>query len=241
MSKNITLKFSSRGIQSDIYYLTSETLTKLEAKDIGELPPLEFIEQNADKAFNLSYGICLDHQSLQIQLVDGDHEKKLDFQYTSDYEEEASGGDRQKLLWNDYGMQNEKECEDPSENHAAAVFVPVAYNSGSIECTLSVENDFCPSDITLITCSLEIGGAEGFLNDEIYRQGLITLNTAEDEIYGLEFKGVRYEFGSDLSFQGGDGSPILYKYDQDEGIWLADYFTEVFEDDDDDDWDIETV
>ena len=75
MSKNITLKFSSRGIQSDIYYLTSETLTKLEAKDIGELPPLEFIEQNADKAFNLSYGICLDHQSLQIQLVDGDHEK----------------------------------------------------------------------------------------------------------------------------------------------------------------------
>ena len=38
MPKNITLKFSSSGIQSDIYYLTPEILTKLESKEIEGLP-----------------------------------------------------------------------------------------------------------------------------------------------------------------------------------------------------------
>ena len=69
MPKNITLKFSSSGIQSDIYYLTPEILTKLESKEIEGLPPIEFIEQYADKTLNLSSGICYDHDSFEVYLL----------------------------------------------------------------------------------------------------------------------------------------------------------------------------
>ena len=39
MTKSITLKFNSSGIQSDIYYLTAETFPKLQDKDIGNISP----------------------------------------------------------------------------------------------------------------------------------------------------------------------------------------------------------
>ena len=53
MPKKISLTFCSSGIQSDIYYLTPEILTKLESKELEGLPPLEFIEQNALAVANL--------------------------------------------------------------------------------------------------------------------------------------------------------------------------------------------
>jgi hypothetical protein len=59
------------------------------------------------------------------------------------------------------------------------------------------------------------------------------LDEAESEIYGLEYKGERYVFGYDLSFWGGSGSLTLYTYDQDEELWLANYFTDVFDEEDD--------
>mgnify|MGYP001498563530 CR=1 FL=1 len=69
MTKPITLKFTSSGIQSDIYYLTAETFSKLKGKVIGNISPLEYIEQFADKRFNLSYGICLDNPNfLKLRL-----------------------------------------------------------------------------------------------------------------------------------------------------------------------------
>ena len=40
MTKPITLKFTSSGIQSDIYYLTAETFSKLKGKVIGNISPL---------------------------------------------------------------------------------------------------------------------------------------------------------------------------------------------------------
>ena len=52
MIKPITLKFTSSGIQSDIYYLTTETFSKLQDKDIRNMSPLEYIQKFADKEFN---------------------------------------------------------------------------------------------------------------------------------------------------------------------------------------------
>ena len=246
MPKNITLKFSSSGIQSDIYYLTPEILTKLESKEIEGLPPIQFIEQYADKTLNLSSGICYDHDSFEVYLLDGDREEKLEVQNFDDIDgagEDDWVADPQKLIIDfdstDFSLRADLE---PSDHHVAAVFNPITYGSGSITCPLTVDDDFCPSDIRLILASLEVGQPDGFVNMEIYRQSLNTLDEAESEIHGLEYKGERYDFGYDLSFWGGSGSLTLYKYDQDEKIWLADYFTNVFDEDDlDDDYDIETV
>jgi hypothetical protein len=71
MAKEITVKFISPGIQSDIYYLTASALSKLENKDTGGLSQVEFVEQNADKEFNLSFGICLDHSQFRALISDG--------------------------------------------------------------------------------------------------------------------------------------------------------------------------
>lgn len=239
MSREITLKFSSRGIQSDIYYLTPEILTKLESKEREGLPPVEFIEQYADKAFNLSYGICCDHESFEVSLIDGDREEKLEVQDFNDIDEAGEDdwvADPQKLIIDFDSCDHSLRADlDPSDHHVAAVFNPVTYGSGSINCSLSVDNDFCPSDIRLILASLDIGqwGA-GLVHPEIYQEGLNTLDGAESEIYGLEYKGERYDFGYDLSFSNGSGSLTLYTYDQDEKIWLVNYFTDVFDEDDDD-------
>ena len=241
MPKNITLKFRSSGIQSDIYYLTPEILTKLESKELEGLSPLEFIEQNADKTLNLSYGICYDHTSFEVYLLEGDREKKLEVQEIDEPGDE-SVADPQKLIVDydstDYSLRADLE---PSDHHVAAVFNPVTYGSGSIDCPLTVDDDFCPSDIRLILASLDIGVSGGLVNMEIYRQGLNTLDAAESEIYGLEYKGERYDFGYDLSFWGGSGSLILYEYDQEEKIWLEAIFTNVFDEDDEDDYDMETL
>ncbi len=235
MPKNIVLKFSSSGIQSDIYYLTPEILTKLESRKTEELPPIEFIEQNADKAFNLSYGICYDHKSFEVSLLDGDREEKLEVQnlvYIDEADEDDWVADPQKLIMDfdsgDYSIRTDVE---PSDHHVAAVFNAVTYGSGSINCPLTVDDDFCPSDIRLISTSLDIGRDGGLVNQEIYRQGLNTLDEAETEVYGLEYKGIRHDFGYDLSFWGGSGSLMLYTYDQDEEMWLANYFTNIFDED----------
>ncbi len=236
MPKNITLTFSSSGIQSDIYYLTPEILTKLESKELEGLPPLEFIEQNADKSFNLSYGICYDHKSFEVYLLDGDRKEKLEVQYFEEIDEAGEDdwiADPQKLIIDFDSHDCSLRCDlEPSNHHVAAVFNPVTYGSGSINCPLTVDDDFCPSDIKLNMASLDIGLDGGLVNEEIYRQSLNTLDAAEMEIYGLEYKSKRYEIGYDLSFSGGSGSLTLYKYDQDEKIWLADYFTNVFDEDD---------
>jgi len=71
MSKEITVKFKSPGIQSDIYYVTAEVLSKLENKDTGGLSQIEFVEQNADREFNLSFGICLDHSEFRASILEG--------------------------------------------------------------------------------------------------------------------------------------------------------------------------
>jgi hypothetical protein len=236
VSREITLKFSSSGIQSDIYYLTPEILTKLESKEIEGLPPIEFIEQYADKAFNLSYGICYDHESFEVHLLDGDREEKLEVQNFEEIDEAGEDdwvADPQKLIidFDSYDQSLRADLE-PSDHHVAAVFNPITYGSGSINCILSVDDDFCPSDIRLIIASLDIGQWDGLVNQEIYREGLNTLDEAESEIYGLEYKGIRYDFGYDLSFSGGSGSLTLYTYDQDEELWLANYFTDIFDEED---------
>ena len=41
--------------------------------------------------------------------------------------------------------------------------------------------------------------------------------------------GKEYNFGHNLSFGGGSGSPLLFRYDKDDNIWFGDYYTEIFE------------
>ena len=38
-----------------------------------------------------------------------------------------------------------------------------------------------------------------------------------------------YDFGHILSFGGGSGSPLLFRYDKDDKFWFGDYYTEIFE------------
>ena len=80
MTKPITLKFTSSGIQSDIYYLTDETFSKLQDKDIGNMSAFEYIEKFADKVFNLSSGICLDNPNFKAKIIDNEKELELGLQ-----------------------------------------------------------------------------------------------------------------------------------------------------------------
>ena len=38
-----------------------------------------------------------------------------------------------------------------------------------------------------------------------------------------------FNFGHNLSFGGGCGSPLLFRYNKDDNIWFGDYYTEIFE------------
>ena len=226
MSKEITVKFKSPGIQSDIYYVTAEVLSKLENKDTGGLSQIEFVEQNADREFNLSFGICLDHSEFRASILEGSEERGIEIQdISSQAWDDEWQLDQQSISYESEEFE-EKDCEDPSDDHVAAVFVPVSYPEGEIECKLSVDDDFNPSDITLITKSLDV--AVAFVNENIYPT-LNTIDDAEREIYGLVYKGQRYEFGHSVSFRGGSGSPVLFRYDEDEDFWYTDYYTEIFD------------
>ena len=52
---------------------------------------------------------------------------------------------------------------------------------------------------------------------------------AEYEISGVKYDGTEIQFGQELSFSGGSGSPLLFTYNEDEDIWFGDYFTDIFE------------
>ena len=229
MAKEITVKFKSPGIQSDIYYLTSDVFEKLERKDTGGLSQVEFIEQNADKEFNLSFGICLDHSEFRASVSEGDEERAIDIQDISQQEWDDEWQLDQHSISYDNEESEEKDCEDPSEDHAAAVFVPVSYPEGEIECVLSVDDDFNPCDLKLVIKSLDIPCE--FVHENIYCESLNTVDNAEQEIFGLVYKGQRYEFGHSVSFWGGSGSVVLFRYDDEDQFWYNDYFTEIFDED----------
>ena len=109
----------------------------------------------------------------------------------------------------------------------AAIFVPVSYPFGSIECTFDVKEHFKASDILIKFKSLDL--PEGFLHENIYSQDLNISEGAEYEISGVEYDGIEILFGQELSFSGGSCSPLLFTYNEDEDIWFGDYFTDIFE------------
>ena len=226
MTKSITLKFTSSGIQSDIYYLTAETFSKLQDKDIGNISPLEYIEQFADKEFNLSFGICLDNPNFKAKIIENQKEIELGLQNIS-YFSDGDAKLNNQLLTYDVEDFRYKDCEGPNSNHVAAIFAPISYPFGSIECTFDVKENFKPSDILIKFKSLDL--PEGFLHENIYCQDLNISEGAEYEISGIIYDGIEHVFGQDLSFSGGAGSPLLFTYDEDEEIWFGDYFTEIFE------------
>ena len=45
----------------------------------------------------------------------------------------------------------------------------------------------------------------------------------------INHDGKEYNFGHNLSFGGGSGSPLLFRYDKDDNFWFGDYYTEIFE------------
>ena len=226
MTKPITLKFTSSGIQSDIYYLTTKTFSKLQDKDIENMSPLEYIEKFADKEFNLSFGICLDNPNFKAKIVENEKELELGLQNLRLIRDGDANLNNQLLTYDDedFGF---KDCEGPNSNHVAAIFVPVSYPFGSIECTFDVKENFKASDILIKFKSLDL--PEGFLHENIYSQDLNISEGAEYEVSGVEYDGIEILFGQDLSFSGGSGSPLLFTFDEDEGIWFGDYFTDIFE------------
>ena len=229
MAKDITVKFKSPGVQSDIYYLTSDVFAKLENRDTGGLSSVEFIEQNADKEFNLSFGICRDHVEFRAFIIEGSKELEIEIQDVSEQEwNDEWQLDQQSISYNSED-QEVKDCEDPTDDHVAAVFIPVTYPEGEIECNLSVDDDFNPCDITLVVKSLDIPGE--FLNQNIYCETLNYIDDAELEVCGLIYKDQRYDFGHSVSFVGGSGSPVLFKYDEDDETWYTDDSTGIFDED----------
>ena len=226
MPRKITVKFISPGVQSDIYYLTNEHLSKLTNKDISNLSPLDYVEQNADKEFNISYGICLDHPNFKALIIEKEKEIEVGVQDLVDITEYGEELKTNLLTYNSDKLIF--PCgREPAENHFAAIFVPVYYPYGSIECTIDVEDDFRHSDILINMRSLDLEG--DFLHENIYLSNLHYTDNAEYEIIGITYNGKDYEFGQDLSFSGGSGSALLFKYDENDAFWYADYYTDIFE------------
>ena len=124
----------------------------------------------------------------------------------------------------DFGF---KDCEGPNSNHMAAIFIPVSYEFGSVECTVDVKENFKACDILIKFKSLD--HPEGFLHENIYSQDMNISEEAEYEVEGIIYNGIEILFGQDLSFSGGAGSPLLFTYNEDEEIWLGDYSTDIFE------------
>ena len=206
--------------------LIEKKFNKIKNKDIYGLSPIKFVEQNADKEFNLSYGICLDHKNFKAIISKNKKETEVNLQDLSDINNGYSEINHQSFIYNSDEFIS-KECSGPSANHVAAIFIPVFYPLGSIECDLMVENNFKPSDILIKYKSLDLDDA--FLNEKIYSDDLHISERAEMEISGIVYSGKEYNFGHNLSFGGGSGSPLLFRYDKDDNFWFGDYYTEIFE------------
>ena len=115
----------------------------------------EYIEKFADKEFNLSSGICLDNPNFKAKIVENEKEMVLGLQNLRYIRDGDANLNNQLLTYDDedFGF---KDCEGPNSNHVAAIFVPVSYEFGSVECTVDVKENFKASDILIKFKSLDL-------------------------------------------------------------------------------------